>query len=191
MRLDRTRTCPSHDPDNPVVRCDLARGHKPSDEHYAELGGKVYRWGPGLQDAKPTKAPSELGSSNEYVASEIFTDGIKAAMIADQLLQFGEVSCVQCREVLVRLVDVDDGDLTLGSPEYEAAFALALAEAMSCTDKHHSDRRRGHGYRPKKYGYDFGHDLPILIEAPLCKPCHTGRDSEIHPGPQLKRSAVS
>lgn len=189
MKLDVTRKCPSHDPDNPVVRCDLARGHDPSDRHWAELGGKHYQWGPGLEAALPTKPPTEsgMGSSEHDLAGEIFTDGIKAAFIAIQLIEFNEAKCVRCGQVLVSIV-VDDPEHVVGSPEYEKAFTLALARAMSISDKHHTDRRRGHGYRPRKYGNDFGHDSPLLIEAPVCRLCHTGPDSEIHPGPQLSRS---
>lgn len=189
MRLDTSRACPSHDPQHPVVRCDLARGHTPSDEHYAELGGVVYRWGAALEEAKPTRPPdgTDIGSSEHFLAAEIFTDGIKAAFITAQLVESGEAKCVCCEAVLA---EVDAwGEVTIGTADYEEAVEKALAVAMSISHKHHTDRRRGHGYRPRKYGNLFGHDSPLLIQAPVCARCHTGPDSEIHPGPQLSRSS--
>lgn len=186
MRLDTSRYCPEHHPEHRVVRCQLARGHRPTDVHWAKLGDVEYRWGPGLEEAKPTSPPNGFVPTEHYLAAEIFTDGIKAAFIAEQLLNFGEVTCIQCRRLIVAM-DADDHEL--GSTEWEEAFNKALAAAMSLSDKNHRDRRHGHGYRPKKYGNDFGHDSPILIEAPICRRCHTGPDSEIHPGPQLTKSS--
>lgn len=190
MRLDTSRRCPSHDPDHPVVRCDGARGHRPSDIHWAELGGKQYQWGPGLQNTFPSGPPSDLEPTSEYLASEIFTDGIKAAFIATQLIQHGEATCLRCGQTLAIMNDWRHEHLQYGSPEFIDAFAHALEEAMRGSHKHHVDRRRGHGYNRKKYGNDFGHDSPLLIEAPICEHCHTGRDSDIHPGPRFTRSST-
>jgi hypothetical protein len=175
--------CSKLEPDSNIVRCDLERGHRGL--HYAELSGNVYEWGPGLSDAKPGRRKNGFSSTDDYMASEIFTDGVKAAFITEQLLASGRVTCVRCNRVILVMRD----DLEPGSPEFEDEMARCLGQAMNASEKHHSDRRRGHGYLPRRFGNDFGHDLPLLIEAPICGPCHRGPKSEIHPGPQFARTA--
>lgn len=172
-----------------LVRCQKkvdAKG-KHRGYHWAiDAQGNEYAWGPGYSDAKPPpKANSALAEQTiEHELSEAFTNGVKATAITYQLLEHGKVTCISCG---ICLLDATWNQPPSGTDEYEDWMAAAVEKAMSLADKHHVNGRVGHGYRPGKHGNDFGFDLPLLIETPICRPCHTGLQSEIHPGPQWSR----
>lgn len=185
--MRETRPCAKREGTSGIHRCELRRGH--SGPHRVELPNGTIEWNGRISDARPRRN-SKISESDHQALAEAFTDGIKAQLITDQLLTHGEATCVRCGQTLAVMNDWGHAGLELGSPEYESAFARCLADAMEASAKHHTDRRRGHGYRPGKWGNDFGHDLPLLIEAPVCHPCHTGADSELHPGPQFSKSGA-
>lgn len=164
-----------------VARCELKKGHR--GPHEADLGNGVVTWGEDFSDARPRRRVS--GSSlpadtQASILAETFTDGIKADRISNQILVEGHAHCVKCGTSLnSRAIDVP---VNLSSGTVRSLVAILLEEAMHNSVKHHTDRRRGHGYAPAKYGSQFGHDAPFLIEAPMCEVCHTGEGSEVHPG---------
>lgn len=186
--MSDTRPCNKRMPDN-VFRCDLPRGHQ--GPHRTEWpDGKAGASWPNERDGitqrlRSNKRPQK--ETYEHELAEAFTDGIKADRILNQILTEGVACCVRCRRRLSRRLDLP---IDTTSETVKVLVALALAEAMTESAKHHEERRRGHGYRPAKHGNDFGHDFPLLIEAPLCHRCHTGADSESHPGPQLGKATA-
>lgn len=180
MRHGRA-TCNKADPHSPA-RCELAPRHDGKCE--SELNGTIVTWGADLVEPRRRGG----GTSTAHTAlSETFTDGVKAQAITHQLVEFGEVRCVRCSTVLAVL---KVSDAAIGTDAYEDAIAHALKKAMTMSAKHHTKGRQAHGYRPDKYGNDFGRDLPFLIETPICHPCHTGPESDVHPGPQWSKEAV-
>lgn len=174
------KPCNKRQPVGPM-RCELPAGHKGA--HAAFNGIPVPIEWANRRDERAASLRSNRRPQREtyeHELAEAMTDGIKADRIVTQILLHGHAFCVKCRRDLNSrslLVPVD-----LSSGTIEALVAALLEEAMHNSAKHHGDRRRGHGYRPKKYGNDFGHDAPWLIDAPLCHDCHTGDDSEVHPG---------
>lgn len=185
-RSSRSPYCNKRDIDG-FARCQREAGHR-EDTHYAELNGVIFEWGAGFSDSRPIRRRRRpQAETYEHELAEAFTDGIKASQITDQLLLYGIARCVRCCSALCRQIDIrlDENGDTLIPDELEAA----LAEAMTNSAKHHSERRSGRGYRPDRYGNFFGVDSPIRIETPLCHDCHTGLDSEIHPGPQFSKAA--
>lgn len=116
----------------------------------------------------------------EHELAEAFTDGIKVAEISRQLEIFGQAHCVRCNNPLSDRIEIP----VQAATDY---YIAALAQAMTNSAKHHTLGRGGHGYRPDRYGNDFGHDTPFLIETPICHPCHTGPDSKIHLGVQFTK----
>lgn len=126
-----------------------------------------------------SKRPNQ--QSAHHALDEAFTDGIKAAMITMQLGELGYATCGECGEQLCETISLESVQVADG--DYETA----LAHAMSNAAKHHVMGRTSHGYRPSKYSNRFGHSTPALIRV-VCHECHTGEDSEIHPGPQFTRS---
>lgn len=190
MRLLSTKACNDRHPgSNGVIRCELQRHHQ--GQHLSRLGDVEFVWGDDVRDARPrrTSANSTLQHETEHsAAAEIFTDGIKAERIWRQIENGHLPHCVKCLRDLTSLRDENTSEI---KPLKDAPLdikLLALEQAMSSSAKHHTDRRRGHGYRPSRHGNDFGHDTPALIEAPLCHPCHTGRDSELHRGPAFSEA---
>lgn len=187
------RDCRVLEPTSNVVRCQLYKGHRGL--HLAELNGNRYEWGEDYSDARPQRQavngtiPTE---SPEHAVAEIFTDGIKAAHLSTELLATGEVRCPICNIAKVKISAETRNLMRSGHEDafrlpLPAEYVIAMEEAMLRFAKHHIARRSSHGYRPKVRGHRFGHDDPFLIGTP-CNDCHTGPDSELHPGPQFSRS---
>lgn len=177
-----TKTCNAAQIDGPL-RCELLKGHE-GDHVNTTAEAVPIAWlnHRGERAARLTSRRRPQKETYEHELAEAFTDGIKAERISNQLLVYGCATCVDCGVRLSRQLEVP---VDLSSATVLALFEMCLEDAMVNSAKHHDQRRRGHGYRPRKYGNDFGHDTPVLIKAPLCHDCHTGQDSKHHPGPQF------
>lgn len=180
-------TCNNRHPELTFLACENVDNRHSGDHYWTSAEGEKTTWpndrdvkqGPGFGDRRGRPQ----AQTYEHELAEAVTDGIKGEMITQQLIIYGQAFCVRCKTPLSpevpmgqRLVD-----------EHFELFVAVFKEAMRRGHKHHTDRRSGHGYRPSKYGHDWGRDLPVFIEAPLCQDCHIGDDSEIHPGVQLGR----
>lgn len=181
-------TCNKRMPDN-VFRCDETAGHKT--HHCARDGeGKIVASWPNAKTEMRravARGRRPRQESHQHEVAEAFTDGVKAERILSQLLVYGQARCLRCKVELSSAIDIP---MDTSSVAVRTSIARCLEEAMANSAKHHTDRRRGHGYRPGKHGNDFGHDFPLLIEAPVCHDCHTGADSELHPGPAFGEGAA-
>ena len=181
--LTSTKTCNAAQIDGPL-RCELLKGHTGDHTNMNDEAVPI-SW-PNHRDARTARLVSRRRPQKETYHHELadaFTDGIKADRISNQLLVHGLAFCLDCGAPLCAALSHLPVDLS-SSADF-VRFELALDDAMKNSAKHHDNRRRDHGYRPNKYGNDFGHDTPVLIKAPICHDCHTGANSKRHPGPQF------